>query len=79
MTTTRLANYRLPAPSPQGVADCERLGILAAEKELHAIELIARNTAMSPVALERIVDGLKEIRIALNLRRLEVGLAVRHG
>jgi hypothetical protein len=58
------------------VSDRRRNALIAAERELLTMTIIFDHLDLSGIALTRLDDGLRRIRIALNIRRSDYGMAL---
>lgn len=59
------------------VTDRERCDLLIAEQELEVISILVDHASLSVVAYERMSWALCAIRVALDVRRADVGLPQR--
>jgi hypothetical protein len=57
--------------------DTDAMAVLAAEREVDVVKVIATHAALSEIALERITEACDVIRAGLNARRPELALTVR--
>lgn len=68
-----LLRYNLDAPLPAQrkvqPSDAERMMLIAAERELVVVLIIAEHLDLSNIALTRICDALDTIRKALDVKR----------
>jgi hypothetical protein len=61
------------------VSDRRRNNLIAAERELLSLQIIAEHLDVSDIGMTRIHDALNTIRRALDLKRPSLGLATRTG
>ena len=58
----------------QEPTDRERMRLIKAERELLTLQIIADHLDLSDIALTRIADALEAIRLALQVKRRQLGM-----
>lgn len=59
------------------ISDSRRIALLKAERELLVLRILADHLDLSDIALTRINDSLEAIRLGLEVKRRDYGMAIQ--